>query len=495
MNSFRKTVFRFMTHIQQQNADKFTRVRYITPVSDQMFSLLAGLSDIIIIMGVSVLSGIVYHLFTYGDMGIIANFLKVGALVTLFFILPHILRGRYTINGFLFQDHPWLNLFYTWNFAFFCVLAIGFITKLTDIYSRGSVLITYIAGFAVLFVVRRILARLILEGWHSGLVASRQVMLVGTDQNMEEFQTRYKLANLGLQTRALVSLTPEPAMSANGLEGLDTDLEFAANRARTLNIDDVYILVPWSQKDVIERCLETFMTLPVSIHLGPERILDRFRDINIEKLGSMSSLKLTRPPLKPMEIMLKRSMDIVFSLAGLILLSPLFVLVGLLIRLDSNGPVFYRQKRHGFNHEVFNIYKFRTMKVSEEGENIRQATRDDPRITRLGRILRRYNIDELPQLLNVLKGEMSIVGPRPHAMIHNREWKHKVRLYARRHNMKPGITGWAQINGWRGETDTDIKIRSRVEHDLYYIDNWSIWLDLYIILATVFSRKSYHNAC
>jgi exopolysaccharide biosynthesis polyprenyl glycosylphosphotransferase len=208
----------------------------------------------------------------------------------------------------------------------------------------------------------------------------------------------------------------------------------------------------------------------------------------------MASLKLTRPPLKPLDILLKRIIDISLSAFGLILLSPLFILIALLIKRDSPGPVFYRQKRHGFNHELFDIYKFRTMHVAENETRITQATRNDKRVTRIGRILRRFNIDELPQLLNVLKGEMSIVGPRPHALIHNREWEHKVRLYARRHNVKPGITGWAQINGWRGETDTDVKIRSRVQHDLHYIDNWTVWLDIYIILATLFSRKSYRNA-
>ncbi len=483
-----------MTHIQQQNSDGYPRSRYLAPISNQVFSLLAGLSDITIIMATSILAGVVYHLFTYGDTGNSLNFMKVGALISLFFTLPHILRRHYTFNGFLYQDHPYLNLFYTWNFAFFCVLTIGFLSKLTDIYSRGSVLIFYVTGFGALFVLRRILVRVIREGWHSGLVASRQVMLVGSNKKMLEFQSRYNLPNLGLQVRAMVSLTPETIRSPAQQERLLTELDFAAARARALNIDDVYILTPWSEKDTIEHCLETFMTLPVSIHLGPERILDRFRDIHIEKLGTMASLKLTRPPLKPLDILLKRIIDISLSAFGLILLSPLFILIALLIKRDSPGPVFYRQKRHGFNHELFDIYKFRTMHVAENETRITQATRNDKRITRIGRILRRFNIDELPQLLNVLKGEMSIVGPRPHALIHNREWEHKVRLYARRHNVKPGITGWAQINGWRGETDTDVKIRSRVQHDLHYIDNWTVWLDIYIILATLFSRKSYRNA-
>jgi lipopolysaccharide/colanic/teichoic acid biosynthesis glycosyltransferase len=168
--------------------------------------------------------------------------------------------------------------------------------------------------------------------------------------------------------------------------------------------------------------------------------------------------------------------------------------LALAIKLDSPGPVFFRQQRHGFNKETFGIWKFRTMTVSEDGDDVRQARRNDVRITKLGAKLRRYNIDELPQLINVLLGEMSLVGPRPHAIIHDNAFEANVALYARRHNVLPGITGWAQVNGFRGETDTQEKITQRIEHDLYYIDNWSLALDLWILVLTLVSRKAYANA-
>jgi lipopolysaccharide/colanic/teichoic acid biosynthesis glycosyltransferase len=148
----------------------------------------------------------------------------------------------------------------------------------------------------------------------------------------------------------------------------------------------------------------------------------------------------------------------------------------------------FRQRRYGFNQHEFRIIKFRTMMTLDDGDVVPQVTYDDPRVTRLGRILRKWNVDELPQLVNVLKGDMSLVGPRPHALSHNREYEQKIALYARRHNVLPGITGWAQVNGFRGETDTDDKMRGRVDHDLYYIDNWSPWLDLRILLKTLLSR-------
>lgn len=191
-------------------------------------------------------------------------------------------------------------------------------------------------------------------------------------------------------------------------------------------------------------------------------------------------------PLSEKAAVLKRSLDLVIAAASLLVLSPLFALVALAIKLDSPGPVFFRQRRLGQNSTIFTIYKFRSMTVEEDGPVIPQATRNDPRVTRLGRILRVTSVDELPQLINVFLGQMSIVGPRPHAVAHDQEFDQKFDLFSRRRRVKPGITGWAQVNGFRGETRTPDDIRARMQHDLYYIDNWSIWFDLEIMIRTLF---------
>ena len=261
-----------------------------------------------------------------------------------------------------------------------------------------------------------------------------------------------------------------------------------------MQLDDVLIIEPWSDTETIDRLVEGFMRIPVTIHLGPERIFDRFQDIHIAKAGGIASLQLGRPPLTAGEVMIKRMLDVTLSSFALFLFTPVLLLIGLAIKLDSPGPILFRQRRLGFNQRAFQIVKFRTMTVTEDGDVVRQATRNDQRITRVGRFLRRWNLDELPQLLNVLAGQMSLVGPRPHAIAHDREFDERIALYARRHNVKPGITGWAQVHGLRGETDTDAKMKARVEHDLYYIDNWSILLDIEILFRTVFSRKAYDNA-
>ena len=184
--------------------------------------------------------------------------------------------------------------------------------------------------------------------------------------------------------------------------------------------------------------------------------------------------------------------DLAFGAAGLLLATPLLILVAALIKLDSPGPIFFVQRRYGFNQQPFRIIKFRSMRTLDDGAVVRQATAGDPRLTRVGRWLRRWKIDEI--LFNVLTGDMSLVGPRPHALSHDREYEQRISRYARRHNVKPGITGWAQIHGYRGETDTEEKMRKRVEYDLFYIDNWSLWLDLKIMARTVLSRAAYQNA-
>jgi exopolysaccharide biosynthesis polyprenyl glycosylphosphotransferase len=252
--------------------------------------------------------------------------------------------------------------------------------------------------------------------------------------------------------------------------------------------------VPWSERDIIERCIDAFMNLPVSISLAPEQVLDRFNNPRIIRIGAIASLEVTPPPLSAPDRVIKRLFDLLGAATLLVLLLPVFALVAIAIKYDSKGPVFFMQRRFGFNQEEFRIFKFRTMSTLEDGDVIRQATRNDPRITRFGAWLRRYNIDELPQLINVLRGQMSLVGPRPHAVAHDREYGGKISLYARRHNVKPGITGWAQVHGLRGETDTDDKMANRVTYDLWYIDNWNLWLDVAILLRTVLSRKAFSNA-
>ena len=429
----------------------------------------------------------IYHAFAYGWSGLNPPNLQLCSLVALLFVLSNAARGDYRIADYVaLRGHGW-RLLSVWTASFLIALAFGFLTKSTEESSRAGIVLFYTVGYVAIYATRLTLLHLARGATAAGGIASRRVFLVGFEENIEAFVQRYKPWTSGMNVVSAIGLRDDAEL-------LDDDLALAAATARMLRPDDVFILVPWSHTDAIDSCVTAFLRVPAQIHLGPERVLDRFVDARIDKIGSISSLSLGGHPLNLFEVALKRLFDIVASFAALTLLSPLLIVVAAWIRLDSQGPALFTQRRYGFNQEPFRIFKFRSMTTMEDGRHIAQAKTEDPRVTRIGRVIRRYNIDELPQLLNVLRGDMSLVGPRPHALVHDQLFERKIALYARRHNVKPGITGWAQVNGLRGEIDAPEKIRMRVEHDLFYIDNWSLPFDLWIILLTLFSKKAYRNA-
>jgi Undecaprenyl-phosphate glucose phosphotransferase len=472
------------------------RPRRWTALVRNAFGPLALMADVLAIVAMAGLSGAIYHASVYGAPGGNSYFLEVGAVAASIFVLPNIFRGEYGLpHYFSFRPHLRRSL-RLWHVTFLCLLAIGFVTKMTDFYSRGATILFYVVGFPAVMLVRFVIVRAVVAGSRVGLVTAQRVFLVGTSAEIIRFLRRHQPWNLGIHIVGTAPLSPLAAgvTGEHRAQALRADLAQAIDAARRLAPDAVFIILPWSESEAIDQCVQELMTIPAEIHLGPERILDRFDSVRISKLGQITSLQLTRQPLSPFEVLQKRAFDLVVASGILAALLPLLLCVALLIRLDSRGPVLFLQRRYGFNQQPFRIIKFRTMTTADDGDLVVQATRNDRRITRVGRRLRQFSIDELPQLINVIKGDMSLVGPRPHALSHNREYEQKISLYARRHNVKPGITGWAQVNGLRGETDTDEKMRRRVEHDLYYIDNWSLWLDVRILLLTAFSLKSHRNA-
>jgi len=448
-------------------------------------------ADALVVVVMAVIAGAVYHLVAYGEVGPVIDFAKVGATVALFrWILQHPVstisaRPRGSVR----------HQFYLWNAAFLCLLAFGFLGKISDAYSRGTILLFYLSGLPILILWQETWKRFVRQGLHSGRLAVRHGLLLGTLAKVEEFRRKYRPGQSGMIVSDTVIL-PEEALdeTPGGDVVLNEVLGKTIDLLRRSSLDDVVVLLPWSATHAVNACADRLMTLPVSVQLGPEAIFDRFGQVHLSRLGPATMLNLIRPPLTRIEVLSKRLFDFCGALALLIAIAPLLLIVAVLIKLDSPGPVFFRQQRHGFNQRRFRILKFRTMTVAEDGIAFTQAIKDDPRITRIGRYLRRWNIDELPQLVNVLTGDMSLVGPRPHALTHDQDFERRVAFYARRHNIKPGITGWAQVNGHRGPTDTEEKMRARVEHDFYYIDNWSILLDLYILALTVLSPRAFRNA-
>ena len=257
--------------------------------------------------------------------------------------------------------------------------------------------------------------------------------------------------------------------------------------------DQIMITLPLSATAAIEDVVERLSVLPVDLILLPKRAALPTNILDCRMIGRLPGLMVRQRPLSDLQWLTKSAFDTVVGAVGLVVLAPIFIAVGIAIKLDSPGPVFFSQRRHGYNHKIIKVLKFRTMNVLEDDGKIRQARECDERVTRVGRLLRRTSLDELPQLWNVLKGEMSIVGPRPHALSHNDYFADLWQSYPRRHRVKPGLTGWAQVHGLRGATPSHEQMQKRAELDLYYIENWSLGLDIEIMLLTlpaVFSAKN-----
>lgn len=257
---------------------------------------------------------------------------------------------------------------------------------------------------------------------------------------------------------------------------------------RTAEIDIIIITLPLSAERRIREILKALEILPIDVRLSDFSTDAAFRRRSSWD-GERGLIEVMSRPLRDGELVIKRALDIVGASAALVMLSPILALTALAIRLDSPGPILFRQPRHGYNHRPVDVWKFRSMYADECDPTARRiVSRDDPRVTRVGRVIRRWSIDELPQLFNVLAGQLSLVGPRPHAVaaVSSRQeaFEELVEGYAARHRVRPGITGWAQVNGLRGEIDDPLALRQRVEHDLYYIENWSIWFDLYVLAMT-----------
>ncbi|CAH1650945.1 Undecaprenyl-phosphate glucose phosphotransferase [Hyphomicrobiales bacterium] len=463
-----------------------------TTFSRNVFSAAAFAGDIAVIVGASWLTGVVYHWIAYGDAGPLALFLNAGLATAVLFVAFGMLSGAYNHTRYLsFRSH-FTSVMRLWTLAFLSVVLLLFVLKTSENYSRGAFLLLYAVCPLALLGGRYLMVALVSAANNRGLIAGQRLYVVGGQSDIAAFLKRYRPAEFGVKVVGTAIIGPRPG--GDTVQDTPANLRYAVESARRLNSDSVFIALPWSDLATIDETVKAFSKIPAEIHLSPERILERFEDVSLVQRGPLSSLQLARPPLAPYEVILKRSFDIVVASLALIMLLPLMLLVAVLVRLDSKGPALFVQRRFGFNQKEFRIYKFRTMTTQDDGDVVRQATRNDPRVTRIGRLLRRWNLDELPQLINVLQGHMSIVGPRPHALAHDREYEAKIGSYARRHNMKPGITGWAQVNGHRGQTDTDSKMEKRVEFDLYYIDNWSLWLDIKIMAMTVLHPHSYRNA-
>ncbi|GHA36745.1 undecaprenyl-phosphate glucose phosphotransferase [Devosia pacifica] len=373
------------------------------------------------------------------------------------------------------------------------VLMVGvFVFKAGDQISRVWLVSWYGVG-AVALIAFRFALRSLIQRWTADGRLKRRTVIVGGGSDAEVLIEQIRLGAstdinlLGLFDDRVDERSPENVAGCAKLGRVADLVEFA----RRTPVDLVLVSMPLSAEKRVLQMLRTLWVLPVDIRLSAHMSQLKFTHHAYSYLGDVPVFDMADKPISDWNLVFKWLFDKIVAVVALILLSPIMLATAVLIKLDSKGPVFFRQNRHGFNNEIISVFKFRSMYTDRSDANAAKlVTKNDSRVTRVGRFIRKTSIDELPQLFNVLRGELSIVGPRPHAMqakADNALYYEAVEGYFARHRVKPGITGWAQINGWRGETDTIDKIMQRVNHDLFYIEHWSILFDLYILVMTPIS--------
>jgi Undecaprenyl-phosphate glucose phosphotransferase len=430
--------------------------------------------ELLVVIGISIFSGLFYHEVFLGQSGDIESFFAIGAAAFIYFAIAFAYRGNYSVVNLSSDWRQLREVTAIWIVVCVFLLGVAFLLKIGPNISRGATVSFFVLGWAFLATWRWCLAKYLTAAISKGAFAEQKVLVLGDPQLLATSAYFEDLKRCGYGVVKGLAVTEA---------GLAEAIEIARQDP---GISGLFLIMNWQCVQQIEDVVRTLSIVPLPVRLLPDTITARFFDKLVVQVGTLWAAELQRGPLTLQERCVKRIFDAAFAVAALLCLFPLLVLIGLLIKVDSRGPVLFSQTRTGFNGRPFRILKFRTLSTLEDGRVVRQVRRNDRRLTRVGRWLRQTSIDELPQLINVLRGEMSIVGPRPHATAHDTEYERLIGNYAFRHHVKPGLSGWAQVNGFRGETNVDL-MKRRVDLDLWYIDNWSMWLDIKIVARTILS--------
>mgnify|MGYP001131389257 CR=1 FL=1 len=374
----------------------------------------------------------------------------------------------------------------SWTAVMLSLIALAYFTQTSIAFSRAFALGWFALTLGGL-VLARILVLTQMERWRQAGRLTLNVAVIGAGPLARQVLQHLKAQ--GEKQYRIVGVFDDRVNDASEIEGyaFRGTVDDLVRYVRTHPVDEIVVAVSWQEREYIQNIVKRLKVVPTNVKLCPDYVGWALPVRRFLPLAGIPMLAVLERPLSGWSLVIKALEDRILAALLLLLFAPVLLAVALAIRLDSPGPILFRQKRYGFNNNPITVYKFRTMHVSAgEDPTVPQARRNDPRVTRVGAFLRRTSLDELPQLLNVIKGEMSLVGPRPHAVAHNEQYAKIIDDYLSRHRVKPGITGWAQINGLRGETDTPEKMARRVQYDLYYIDNWSLLFDIKILLLTPF---------
>ena len=454
--------------------------------ADLQTMLLGGLraADILVIVLGAVLSYWVRH-----DTIVIPDLYVIAIIGAILLAVIYLQVARL----YAFDDLPRLavqigRLSMAWTAVMLSLIALAYFTQTSVAFSRAFAIGWFALSLAG-FILIRLLVLAQIDSWRRHGALMRTVAIIGAGDAGQhlirqiETQARPQYHIIGVFDDDWERL-PDSVVGHKVRGSIDDLVRFV----RIYPVDEVLVAVPWRSASYLQELVKKLKVLPNDVKLCPEYVGATLPVRGVQSVAGIPMLSVLERPLSGWSLVLKNLEDQVLGAILIVLLGPLLALLALAIRMDTPGPVFFHQRRYGFNNNAITVWKFRSMRHQASDEKVvPQATRDDPRVTRVGKFLRRTSLDELPQIFNVLKGEMSLVGPRPHAVAHNEQYAKIIDDYLSRHRVKPGITGWAQVNGLRGETDTPEKMRLRVQHDLYYIDNWSFWLDLKILALTPFA--------
>ena len=466
-------------------------------VAPRVVAALSRIADATVMFLIAMLSGLRDPSFIAHVDGLVFFVCSISAAVFLPLLLE--IAGLYRLDSLLMPAKSIFRLLVSWALLFAVLVFVVFLFKQGISVSRGWLLTWVVAGFGLFLTYRFFIAALLRKLNQDGRFNKRAVIVGGGEAAAKV------IANLQAHNDTGISLVGyfddrdddrsfAVAHGVHKLGSIDDLIDFS----RATRIDSVIITLPVTAEDRLLQVLNRLWVLPVDIRLSAYGQKLRYRPRAYSYIGNLPCLDMFDRPLGEWGPLLKATMDKILASLAIIVLSPIFAIVALAVKLDSDGPILFKQKRFGFNNELIEVYKFRSMYTDlTDVDASKLVTKGDPRVTRVGQFIRRTTLDELPQFFNVLKGDLSLVGPRPHATkakAADSLYEHVVDGYFARHKVKPGITGWAQINGWRGETDTAEKIERRVEHDLYYIENWSLTFDLYILARTPLALLNTENA-
>ncbi|CAA0105566.1 UDP-glucose:undecaprenyl-phosphate glucose-1-phosphate transferase [Zhongshania aliphaticivorans] len=384
--------------------------------------------------------------------------------------------------------HEVKTVFTTWLIVLGTLLTFEFIFDLNESFG-GGVMVAWALAVPVGISFYRVSARIVLREMRRTGVNTRKVAIVGAKEpGLTLARSILQSPWMGMDIAGFYDNRVTVGGRPLGGEKLQVlgDIEFLKEQARSGEFDDIYIALPMREEETIKELVEFLANSSCCVHIVPDVFTFKMLNARSREIGGLPVVSVYDTPFDSFDAVVKRVEDVVLSSIILCLIAVPMLFIAAAVKFTSKGPVIFKQRRYGINGEEIMVWKFRSMTTCDNGNVVVQAQKNDARITKVGTFIRRTSLDELPQFINVLQGKMSIVGPRPHAVAHNELYRDQISGYMQRHLVKPGITGWAQVNGWRGETDTLQKMQKRIEFDLFYIRNWSVWMDLKIVCATVF---------